>query len=173
MATQTSTGPTIPTALYSKDKNLDVGQLETDLVFGDTTNSNIVTIGKDGSITATGAVSGIGTIGSIDTATTPASGSCEVQFTLNDAAGDALAAIQAGLGYLSDDAGVLVAAGTSVATATNGSISTLITGQVFMWVSKADGTLGVTLTAPAASYYISLVLPNGKILVSDEIVVNA
>lgn len=114
-----------------------------------------------------------GAIGSIDTATTPASGTCAVQFTLNDADGDPLTAIQAGLGYLSDSDGALVAAGTSVETLTNGSISTLVIGQVFMWVSKADGTLGVTLTAAAASYYITLVAPNGTILVSDEIVVNS
>ncbi len=110
---------------------------------------------------------------SMTTGTTPASGTCAVQFALLDGAGDALASVQSGIGYLSDANGVMVTAATSVATLTNGSISTLVTGQVFQWICKADGTLGVTLTAAAASYYISLVLPNGKIITSDEIVVSA
>ena len=54
MATRKVTGPVIPTALYSKDKTHDIGQLVSDLLMGDTLNGNTVTIGVDGSITVTG-----------------------------------------------------------------------------------------------------------------------
>lgn len=114
-----------------------------------------------------------GKLSGMSTATTPASGTCAVQFVMLDDAGIALAAIQSGIGYLSNAAGVMVTAGTSVATLTNGSISTLVTGQVFQWITDATGKLGVTLTAGAATYYMSIVLPNGKIITSSAIVVSA
>ncbi len=115
----------------------------------------------------------VGVFSEIATTTTPASGTCAVQLVLSDVLGDALATVQSGMGFISTVAGVLSAAVTSVATLTNGSISTLVTGQVFMWASKADGTLGVTVTGAANSYYITLVKPDGSVVVSDEIVVNA
>lgn len=114
-----------------------------------------------------------GLFGAFTTDTTPASGTCAIQLSLTDSLEDALTTIQSGIGYVSDEDGVMVTAVTSVATLTNGSISTIVTGQVFQWISKADGTLGITLTGSAASYYVTLVLPNGEIVVSDEIVVNA
>ena len=54
MAPRKVTGTTIPTALSSKDKNFDIGQLVSDLVLGDSLNGNTVTIGTDGSVTITG-----------------------------------------------------------------------------------------------------------------------
>lgn len=54
MATRKVNDIIIPTALYSLDKNIDIGKLVSDLVLGDSLNGNTVTIGKDGSITVTG-----------------------------------------------------------------------------------------------------------------------
>lgn len=110
---------------------------------------------------------------SIATATTPASGTCAVQLTLKDGNGEALTTIRSGIGYLSSSVGALASAVTSVATLTNGSITQLVTGRIFHWVSKADGTLGITVTGAASTYYVSLVLPDGTVVTSSAIVVNA
>lgn len=55
MAIRKVTGSVLPTALYSKDKTHDIGQLVNDLLMGDSLNGNTVTIGTDGSITVKGA----------------------------------------------------------------------------------------------------------------------
>ena len=54
MAITKVTGSVLHTALYSKDRTHDIGQLVDNLLMGDTLNGNTVTIGTDGSITVTG-----------------------------------------------------------------------------------------------------------------------
>lgn len=110
---------------------------------------------------------------SFTTATTPASGTCAVQLVFKDADGATLAQIFSGIGYISTVAGVPSTAVTSVATLTNGTVHTLITGKVFHFATSAAGLLGITVTAGAGTYYISFQLPNGKVVTSSAIVVNA
>lgn len=105
---------------------------------------------------------------------TPASGSCAVQFTVKDTASTplAVASTRGLVGYISDVAGVPVTAATSAATLTNGTIITLVTGKVVLGVTSSVGLLGMTLTANAATYYWTWILPNGKLSISTAIVVN-
>ena len=112
---------------------------------------------------------------SMTTATTPASGSCAVQLVFKDAAGVTVAVPVSGLIYVSE-----VATGLSddpvdgLAVLTNGSISNLVSHGTSHFISTAAGLLGVTIThAGADSFWLVVVLPNGKLLISDECVVNA
>ena len=110
---------------------------------------------------------------SLSVVTTPASGSCAVQISLKDASGADLDHAVTGMGYVgSVSTGLASAAGTSVATLTNGEILTIVTGRLFNYITTVTGVVGVTLTASAGTYYITLQMPNGKLLTTTAIVSN-
>ena len=113
-----------------------------------------------------------GQAASMTMATTPATGSCAVQLTLKDAEGVALAHAISGFGYASTVDGLATVAVTSFATLTNGVIDPVVVTKNFHFITKADGTLGCTLTASAGTYYLTLQLPNGKLVTSGAIVIN-
>ena len=106
--------------------------------------------------------------------TTPASGTCAVQLTVKDASGIALTHAVTGFGHMGTaSTGLTSAAVTSVATLTNGEILTVVTGRLFHFITTAAGLLGVTVTASAGSYYLTLQMPNGKLVTTGAIVVNS
>jgi hypothetical protein len=109
------------------------------------------------------------------TATVPASGSCAVQMVLKNSDGSALAGPVSGLLYLSEVATGLTQdlADTTLAVLTNGALTNIGGAGPSLFTTDADGLLGVTITAAADSYWLVLVQPNGKLLISDECVVNA
>lgn len=116
-----------------------------------------------------------GLIASVSMTSTPASGTCAVQFTFKNAAGVAISSARRIHYYISDSAGVPSTAVTSFATLTNGTVDTAATGVAGKWGwanTTAAGLLGVTLTASAGTYYMSFMLPNGRIITSGAIVVN-
>lgn len=104
--------------------------------------------------------------------TTPASGTCAVQFIFKNAAGTTCSHAVAGLLYFSSSTGLAIAAVTSGATLTNGSITELKVGNCDLFITTAVGLLGVTVTASTGTYYITIILPNGKLSTSAAIVVN-
>lgn len=103
---------------------------------------------------------------------TPASGSNGTQFVFKDLAGNALVEAVSGIGYISNSAGQQSTAITSVATRTNGDVTTIVTGKLFHFTTEANGTLGITFTGSAGSYYCSFVLPSGKIWTSTVLTVS-
>lgn len=109
---------------------------------------------------------------SVSMTTTPASGTCAVQLVFKDAAGNAINHVVAGTAYFSNAAGTAIAAVTSGATLTNGDWLDLAAGKVGHYVTTAAGLLGLTVTASAGSYYLSIRLPNGKVVTTGAIVVN-
>ncbi len=110
------------------------------------------------------------------TTTTPASGSCAVQFVFSLADGTPLAAPLSGSFYLCSDAAGLtpVQPDTSIAVLTNGALSssgsTALRGPHYRYVTTAAGLLGMTVTAVAGTFYIAFVQPNGDVSVSAAIV---
>ena len=112
---------------------------------------------------------------SMTTATTPASGSCAVQLVFKDAAGVQLAVPASGLLYMSEVATGLThdLADTTLAVLTNGAVTNVGGAGPSLFTTDAAGLLGVTITAGADSYYLVVVLPSGKLLISDECVVNS
>lgn len=113
---------------------------------------------------------------SFTTATVPASGSCAVQLVFKDAAGVTMAVPVTGTLYLSKVAtGLTVdAAGTSLATLTNGVITNLVAASISQFVTTAAGLLGMTITNGSAdSFWIVFKSPSGKLIISDECVENA
>lgn len=111
-------------------------------------------------------------VASVSMATTPATGTCAVQFTFKDAQGVALTNITAGDAYVSASTGLSTVTVTSVATLTNGEIDTVVTGKLFRYITTAAGLLGLTLTMTTGSYYVTFVLPNGRLVTTAAIVVN-
>ena len=111
---------------------------------------------------------------SMTTATTPASGSCAVQLVFKDAAGTTMAIPTSGLLYLSEVATGLThdLADTTLAVLTNGALTNIGGAGPSLFTTTAAGLLGLTITAGADSYWIVVVLPSGKLLISDECVVN-
>lgn len=109
---------------------------------------------------------------SVTTSTTPASGTCAVQFVFKNSAGTALSHALTGLLYFSNSTGLSVANVTSAAVLTNGAQVELKVGYVDLFVTTAAGLFGTTVTASAGTYYITFMLPNGKLLTSSAIVVN-
>ena len=105
-------------------------------------------------------------------ATTPASGTCAVQLTIKNSTSSAIGHAVSGIGYLSTVDGLAIAAATGIAVLTNGALTELVTGKLFHFVSTAAGLLGATVTAGAGSYYITLQMPNGKLVTTAAIVVN-
>ncbi|MBI4800639.1 MAG: hypothetical protein HY794_18265 [Desulfarculus sp.] len=111
---------------------------------------------------------------SMTTTATPASGTCGVQFVLKNAAGSALSHAVAGTCYISGADGLSHGTAiTGLAVLTNGALTELVTGKVAIFTSDATGKLGVTLTGAAGTYYLTLVLPSGKIITSSALVINA
>lgn len=110
----------------------------------------------------------------ITTATTPASGTCAVQLVFKDAAGVTMAIPTSGLLYLSEVATGLThdLADTSLAVLTNGAVTNIGGAGPSLFTTTAAGLLGMTITAGADDYWIVVVLPSGKLLVSDKCVVN-
>ena len=104
------------------------------------------------------------------TTTTPASGSCEVQLVFKDIDDVTLAAPVAGLLYVSEVAtGLTKNPVDGLAVATNGVLANLVSHGTSFFISDDAGLLGVTIThAGADSFWIAIVLPNGKLLMSDE-----
>ena len=109
---------------------------------------------------------------SLATATTPATGTCAVQFTLKDSKGVAITYAYSTIMYASNSTGLATGAVTSCAVLTNGMVIPLSATLAWQVTTSAAGLLGVTLTASAGTYYLAMRLPNGKLLVSDAIVVN-
>jgi hypothetical protein len=109
------------------------------------------------------------------TTATPASGSCAVQLVLKDSDGNALSAPVSGMLYLSEVATGLThdLADTSLAVLTNGALTNVGGAGPSLFTTTAAGLLGVTITAAADNYYVVLVQPNGKLLISDVCTVNA
>ena len=139
------------------------------LVFTDNDGNAIFTIKSDGTVETAGVFS------SITTATTPASGSCAVQLTFKDSEGDTMAVPTAGILYLSEVATGLThdLADTTLAVLTNGALTNIGGAGPSLFTTTPAGLLGLTITAAADSYWIVVVLPDGKLLISDECVVNA
>jgi len=114
-------------------------------------------------------------VASMTTATTPASGTCAVQLVFSDASAVQVAVPVSGLLYISEAAtGLTNDPVDGLAVLTNGALDELVTGGTSIYTSTAAGLLGVTIThAGADSFWIVVVLANGKLLISDECVVNA
>ena len=113
------------------------------------------------------------------TSATPASGSNAAQFVVKNAAGVAVAVPVNLRAYLTTSATGLThnAANTSIAVLTNGALTTEgatpSVGPFFTLTTTAAGLIGVTVTAAAGTYYIAFIMPNGKLVMSDAIVVDA
>jgi hypothetical protein len=105
--------------------------------------------------------------------TVPASGSCAVQLALKTAAGAALSSARAGTMFVSSVAGAVGAAVTSLAALTNGTLVETTTGHVAIFSTTAAGLIGITLTAAAGTYYLTIIAPNGALLTTSALVVNA
>lgn len=128
-------------------------------------------------VTATAAEINAGVLGgvaSMTTATTPASGTCAVQLVFKDADGVTMAVPTGGMLYISEVAtGLTNDPVDGLAVLTNGALDELVTGGASIYTTDAAGLLGVTITHSGAdSFWIVVVLPSGKLLISDECVVN-
>jgi len=85
-----------------------------------------------------------------------------------------LAARGSVMAYLSDDANgdsVAASAPTSVAIGTDGLAIPLVAGKTWLLTSEADGDidLDITLSAGADTWYLVLVMPDGRLVVSEAI----
>jgi hypothetical protein len=97
-----------------------------------------------------------------------------VGIQLKDSGNAELAVRGSIFGYLSDDANgdsLVATAPTTVAIGTDGTIAALIAGKFFAIWSEADGDIdiNITLSAGAATYYLVLVMPSGKRVISGAI----
>ena len=111
---------------------------------------------------------------SMTTTTTPAATTCAVQLVFKDAAGVTMAVPVSGLLYLSEAADGLEhhLADTSLAVLTNGALTNLGSAGPSLFTTDATGKLGLTISAGTDSYWVVVVLPSGKLLISDECVVS-
>lgn len=105
---------------------------------------------------------------------TEAANAINVALQLNDAAGVALATRAAVLAYLSDDANGDSIAGTApdgnVAIGTDGVLIPVVADKAFWLVSEADGDIDLDIGESGAdTWYLVVVLPNGKLVVSSAI----
>ena len=104
-----------------------------------------------------------------------ASNIINVGMTFKDASGTAKAEGVCCQAYLSDDSAgnsIVATAPTTVAAGTNGKIAALVAGKVFQFNPVAASGLldiNITLSSGAATYYLVVVLPNGKRVVSGAI----
>jgi hypothetical protein len=126
----------------------------------------------DSGITAAEAASIAGQPAGASMVSTPASGTCAVQLTVLNGAGTHITHAVSGIGYLSTSNGLAAAAATGVAKLTNGEVTEIVTGSIFHFVTTAGGLVGLTVTAAAGSYYVTLQMPNGKLVTTTAIVVN-
>ncbi len=111
-------------------------------------------------------------IASMTTTTTPATGSCAVQFVFKNAEGRTITGIRSFEGWISSSVGAPVTAVTSFAALTNGSVDVKVTGKIYNVLTTAAGLLGLTVTGTAATRYITFRLANGRLLTSSAIVIN-
>jgi hypothetical protein len=97
-----------------------------------------------------------------------------VAIQLVDAAGVAMATRCAIHFYLSDDADgdTIVAAATSLVAGADGVMIEAVSNSAGLLISEVDGDIDIVIgdASGAASYYIVLIMPNGSLVVSDEIV---
>jgi len=91
---------------------------------------------------------------------------------------DALSQVPGGragvFAYLSDDANGDTVTGTtptSVAIGTNGLAIAMVAGKAWQITTEADGTfdLNIQYTGGAATYYLAIRMPDGRLVVSDAI----
>ena len=96
-----------------------------------------------------------------------------VGIQLQDASGVDLAHSAGIMAYISDNddgSSVTATAPTSTAIGTDGLAIPIVTGKTFLLVSEADGDIDLAIgEAGAGTWYLVLVLPNGKLVVSDAI----
>lgn len=101
-------------------------------------------------------------------------GTINVAIQLKDSAGADLAVRGGVLAYLSDDAAGDTVAGTAPdggwAIGTDGMLIPLVADKTAMLVSEADGDIDITITESGAdTWYLILVMPDGKLVASDAI----
>jgi hypothetical protein len=106
--------------------------------------------------------------------------SIECNIQLNDCFAAALAVVGVIEAYLSTDAlgkdiNATVTPTADLAKGTDGSLAILTAYQAYRLISEADGDIDVVLakTDGAATVYLNLVLPNGKIITSTAITFSA
>ena len=104
--------------------------------------------------------------------TTPASGTCAAQFQLKTAMATNIAAVTPIWLYISTSAGSLTTAASGIAALTNGALTEVVSGAICLCTTNASGQLGITLTASSGTYYVSFVLPDGKVAISSALVVD-
>ena len=78
--------------------------------------------------------------------------------------------------YITSDAGgnTLHSLGTDAVVATHGFVNIIITNCVYYLITEDTGIVAVTLDgASAASDYVNIVLPNGKVVTSGAVAFNA
>lgn len=96
-----------------------------------------------------------------------------VAVQLYDGAGDAIATRCSINWYLSDDpdGDTLVAAATSLAIGTDGLVIENISNSAGLVTTEADGSFDMTIgdASGAATYYLVLVMGDGRLIVSDAI----
>ncbi len=111
---------------------------------------------------------------SMDTTATPDTGTCAVQLVFKDAAGVQLVIPAAGMLYLSDVAtGLTNAPAEGLAVLTYGALDELVTGGTSVYTTDATGRLGMTISdGTPDSFWVVVILPDGKLLISDECAVN-
>lgn len=124
---------------------------------------NGVTIGS--TVIATGATIAVGT---------EATDVINVDIDLTDADGNNVTAITAVHAYLSDAATGSGVSGTApsggVAEGTNGKLAETVANKVFILLSDATGNVDIDLTDTGTpTFYLVVVLPTGKVVVSDAI----
>ena len=107
------------------------------------------------------------------TAATPATGTCAVQFQFKDpTTGANLTYPFAGICYSSTSTGLAIQDITSAAVLTNGSLLALSATSLWHFVTDATGRVGMTLTGSAGAKYVTIVLPNGRLLTSTVCTIN-
>ena len=93
---------------------------------------------------------------------------------LKDYLGDALAVSGSVIAFLTSDAAGLdintTALTTDMVIVTNGSLAILLANKVYLLTSEANGTIGVQLgyTTGAKDFYLVIILPSGKKVVSSK-----
>ena len=100
--------------------------------------------------------------------------SSTVTIQLKDWNGDDLAVPGTVIVYLASDAAGLdfnaATVTTETAIATDGSLAILLAKIAYLVTSEADGDIGLTITDTGDDvYYVVVVLPTGKLVVSDSI----
>jgi len=111
-----------------------------------------------------------GVVASMTTTTEPGTNECAVQLVFKDEAGETMAIPTSGLLYLCETSDGLAhdIASTSLAVLTNGALTNLGSAGPSLFTTTAAGLLGMTIAGTADQYFIVIVLPSGKMLISDE-----